>query len=219
MAAIVQSQEIVTLLGASKVLPALLRESMVLAPRLVAADGGAVQAIAQGLTPDAVIGDLDSLPDETRARIPADRLHRMAEQESTDFDKAIRNIDAPLILAVGFTGQRLDHELAVYNALVRNLDRRVIVVGEHDICFHLSTEIQLRLPVGCRVSLFPMADVRCASTGLRWATDHIRFSPSGRVGTSNSAAQSVVILRPGGPGMLVILPRTQIGQAIGALVA
>lgn len=167
--------------------------------------------------PDAVIGDFDSLPDDIRAKIPAERLHRVAEQDSTDFDKALRHIAAPLVLAVGFTGQRLDHELAVYNALVRNANRRAIVVGAYDICFHLGTELRLELPVGSRLSLFPMAELRCASTGLRWATDDIAFSPSGRVGTSNMVAHSPVTLRPGGPGMLVILPRAQIRPVIQAL--
>lgn len=216
-AAIVQSQEIITLLGASKVSKAVLDESITLAPRLVAADGAAVQALAHGLMPDAVIGDFDSLPDDVRANIPAERLHRVAEQDSTDFDKALRHIVAPLVLAVGFTGQRLDHELAVYNALVRNAGRRAIVVGEYDICFHLGADLHLELPVGSRVSLFPMADVRCVSTGLRWATDGIAFSPSGRVGTSNTVVDSPVMLRPGGPGMLVILPRAQLRPAIRAL--
>lgn len=218
MAVIVQSQEIVTLLGASKASEAVLDESTALAPRLVAADGGAVQALAHGVMPEAVIGDLDSLPDAVRAQIPADRLHQIAEQHSTDFDKALRHIAAPLVLAVGFTGQRLDHELAVYNALVRNADRRAIVVGEHDICFHLGTELHLNLPPGCRLSLFPMTDLRCESEGLRWATGDIAFSPAGRVGTSNEVAQTPVKLRPDGPGMLVILPRGQLTRAIAALV-
>ena len=216
-AAIVQSQELITLLGAAEASSAVLEESIALAPRLVAADGGAVQALARGLMPDAVIGDLDSLPAEVRARIPSERLHRIAEQDSTDFDKALRQIAAPLVLAVGFTGQRLDHELAVYNALVRNADRRAIVIGEHDICFHLGTALRLELPEGSRVSLFPMADVRCESEGLRWPTDGLVFSPAGRVGTSNIVAQSPVGLRPGGAGMLVILPRAGLRQAIGAL--
>ena len=126
---IVQSQEIVLLLGAAPVAQAVFTESRALCGPVVAADGAAKRALEFGLMPEAVVGDLDSLDAATRARLPADRVFEIAEQDSTDFDKALRSIAAPLVLALGFTGQRLDHELAVYNALVRHAGRRAIVVG------------------------------------------------------------------------------------------
>ena len=216
---IVQTLDKVTLLGASSVSAAVLQESLTLAPVLVAADGGAKEAIKRGLMPQAVIGDLDSLDDPTRAAIPADRLHRVAEQDSTDFEKALARIDAPLVLAVGFTGQRLDHELAVYSSLVQYGARPVIVVGDHDICFLAPAFLQLCLPVGTRVSLFPMNKVTCASTGLRWPTEGLVFAPWGRVGTSNEAASDTVTLTPSALQMLVILPRAQLDAAINGLLA
>ena len=215
-AVIVQSSEIVTLLGGAPVSRSVLRESLALGATVVAADSGADLALAAGVTPAAVIGDLDSLSDAARARIPADRLHRIAEQDSTDFDKALRHVAAPLVLAVGFTGQRLDHELAVYNALVRHADRAAIVVGSADICFHCPPRLRLDLAPGTRVSLFPMAELRGEGRGLRWPVDGIAFAPWGRVGTSN-AATGPVEMGFGGPGMLVILPRAALRPAVRAL--
>ena len=214
---IVQTLDKVTLLGASSVSDAVLAESLRLAPVLVAADGGARVAINRGVMPQAVIGDLDSLDAQTRAAIPDDRFHLIAEQDSTDFEKALSRIDAPLVLAVGFTGQRLDHELAVYSSLVRYADCPVIVVGDHDICFVAPKTMSLSLPIGTRVSLFPMNEVTCASTGLRWPTDGLVFAPWGRVGTSNEAASDRVTLAPSAPSLLVILPRAHLKAAIGAL--
>ncbi|MCG6903890.1 MAG: thiamine diphosphokinase [Rhodobacter sp.] len=218
-AMIVHSNEIVTLLGPARSPDAVLDESLGRASVLVAADGGAAVALARAIVPDAVIGDFDSLDAAVTGRIPPDRLHKVTEQDSTDFEKALSRIDAPLVLAVGFTGQRLDHELAVYNALVRHPDRRVIVIGEQDICFHLPAPLRLDLPEGARVSLFPMARMRCASTGLRWATDVLEFDPAGRIGTSNMVAHPPVTLRPYGPGMLVIMARRYLDAAIAALIA
>jgi thiamine pyrophosphokinase len=215
---IVQTLDKVTLLGASCVSDAVLRESLRLAPLLVAADGGARVAINRGVMPQAVIGDLDSLDDQTRAVIPADRLHLIGEQDSTDFEKALSRINAPLVLAVGFTGQRLDHELAVYSSLVRYGHRPVIVVGDHDICFVSPKTLSMPLPVGTRVSLFPMNEVTCASTGLRWPTDGLVFAPWGRVGTSNESAADPLTLTPSAPCLLVILPRAHLEIAIGALL-
>lgn len=207
----------ITLLGAGHVPPGALAESLARAPRLVAADGGAAAALAAGVMPEAVIGDFDSLDPATRASIPPERMHLAEDQNLTDFEKALACIAAPLVLAVGFTGRRLDHELAVYNALIKAPMRPVLVIGEEDICLALTDPLTLLLPVGTRVSLFPMAEVSCASTGLRWATDHLTFAPWGRVGTSNEAISERVWLSPNGPGMLVILPRTQLDVAIGAL--
>ncbi len=167
--------------------------------------------------PSAVIGDLDSLGADALARIPADRLHRIEEQDSTDFDKALSHIVAPLVLAVGFAGARLDHELAVYNALVRLADRPAVVIGEHDICFHAPPRLRLDLPTGTRVSLFPMAAVTGHSTGLRWPIKGLVFAPDGRVGTSNQASGGPVTLAMDGPGMLVILPRLMLRAVIPVL--
>lgn len=215
---IVQSTEIVTLLGAGAVANGALAESLALASTLVAADGGAKTALEAGHIPDAVIGDFDSLDAAVRTALPPDRLHHIAEQDSTDFDKALRNIAAPLVLAVGFTGRRSDHELSVYSAMVRLRGSPVVVLGEEDLCFHLRHDVALDLGAGTRVSLFPMAECRCASTGLRWATDAITFAPWGRVGTSNVSVADRVTLRPMDPGMLVIVPRAHLGAVVSALV-
>lgn len=214
---IVQSNTTVTLLGGAPVTDAILRESLALGPRLVAADGAARRALEAGVMPRAVVGDMDSLDDETRARIPDDRIWRVAEQDSTDFDKALRHIAAPLVLAVGFTGQRLDHELAVYNSLVRHPDRAVIVIGEEDICCHCPPRLTLTLNPGTRVSLFPMKAATVDATGLKWPLDGLALAPWGRVGTSNESTGARVTLVTDGAGLLVIVPRTALTRLIQAL--
>jgi len=217
IAPIVQSMEIVTLVGAADIPDAVLDESLALCDQVVAADGGAARVLAYGIVPDAVIGDFDSFDPALRARIPADRLHEVADQNCTDFDKALARIKARLVLAVGFTGNRLDHELAVYNALVRHQGGPAIVIGAVDIAFHARSDLKVSVPVGTRLSLFPFADVQMDSSGLKWPTTGLMFSPSGRVGTSNETVQSEIHLRPSGPGMLVILPRSELKPAIAAL--
>ena len=214
---IVQFNEIVTLLGAGPVENRVFSESLALGPIIIAADGGAEKALEFGHIPQMVFGDLDSISDAARARIGPERLHQVKEQDTTDFDKTLRSISAPLVLALGFTGGRLDHELAVYNVLVRTKTLPVIVVGSDDICFHLAGSVDLTLPIGTRVSLFPMAEVVCKSTGLHWATDHLTFAPWGRVGTSNQSIAETVTLSSDTPGMLVILPRSELKSAVRAL--
>ncbi len=213
---LITAQNPVTLLGAGPVCVEYIKEILNLAPVLVAADGGAERALEAGRLPDAVIGDFDSLPHLLREKIPADRLHRIEEQESTDFEKCLRAVDAPLILALGFDGGRLDHELAVYNAMVRHPAQRCIVIGSQDIAFHAPRSLDLTLPEASRLSLFPMGRVQGRSTGLRWPIDGIPFAPDGRIGTSNEVSGRVR-LSFDGDGMLVILPRSSLSEVMTRL--
>ncbi len=183
----------------------------------VGVDGGGDALIAHGVIPDVVIGDMDSLSDAARAKIGADRIIKIAEQDSTDFDKALRTVTAPLFLAVGFTGARLDHELAALHVLVSYSERPVILVGEEDVTVHLPMDIALNLTPGMRLSLFPLDDVTVSMEGLRWSFDALALHPARKIGTSNEVSQSRVRLTSDGPGVLLILPRDALDAVITAL--
>lgn len=212
--------ETVTLLGGGDLTDETVSDLLTRAPNLVVCDGAATGALAMGVMPDAVIGDMDSLDAETRARLDPGRVHELTDQDTTDFDKALRSIRAPLILGAGFMGQRLDHELACYNALVRHPDVRCILVGGHDICFHLPARRRLfmDLKIGSRVSLFPMAELDVHTDGMEWSFERLTLAPWGRVGTSNIARGRVVV-EADRDGLLVILPRAALDDAITALRA
>lgn len=207
----------VTLLGGGALGAGDLEAALALAPRLVAADGGAVAALAAGKMPEAIYGDLDSLPPEVRARVPPETIHEITEQDSTDFDKALCHIEAPLVLAAGFAGARVDHELAVYHGLVARAGHRCIVLGGRDLVLHAPPDLTLDLPAGARVSLFPLARVSGRDTGLEWPIEGLSFHPAGRIGTSNRARGGPIRLIFDAPGMLLILPRTYLATLAAAL--
>lgn len=212
---IVNSIEPIVLVGAGHVTSKDLSQSLSLATKLVAADGGAARALAAGCLPDAVIGDMDSVPDDKRL---AGRLHPVPEQDSTDFAKAVSRIDAPLILAVGFSGGRVDHALAVLTGLAHHSDRRVIVLNEESVVFLAPPQISLPVEPGTVVSLWPLARVQGRSEGLRWPIEGLDFAPDGQIGTSNEALGPVELTFEG-PGMLVILPRAAFELAVTALLS
>lgn len=216
-AAIVQSLCGVTLVGGGELTPVFVEYSLTIAPCLVAADGAADALQAMGLLPQAVIGDLDSISPGLRAALAPDRLHLLAEQETTDFDKCLRNIDAPFILAVGFTGARIDHALACLNALIRHPDRRCLILGPVDLCFLAPLSLDLALPVGTRLSLFPLGSVSGQSQGLRWPINGLDFAPDGTIGTSNLTVSDIVRLNFSARRMLVILPILHLNAALQAL--
>jgi thiamine pyrophosphokinase len=214
---VVAGLEPVTILGGGALGPRDLAEAMALAPVLVAADSGADAALAAGVRPAAVIGDLDSVSETARAALSPGTLHAVTEQDSTDFDKALRHVDAPVTLAVGFTGARLDHELAVFHTLAARPRHRCIVIGERDVVMNAPRRAAFRLAPGMRVSLFPMAAVTGRSRGLRWPIDGLDFHPAARIGTSNEASSALVEIEAHAPGLLLILPRKALGAAFHAL--
>lgn len=215
-APIVETTAGIILAGGAPFSATLLALARAYADEIIAADGGADRLLRLGVTPRAVIGDLDSISAAARERL-SDRLFPIAEQVTTDFDKALRSVVAPYVLALGFQGARLDHGLAVLNTLVRNPDRRVLVLGARDVIFHAPARLALTLPVGSRLSLFPMAAVTGSSGGLRWPIDGLQFAPDGMTGTSNEVAEAVVRLEFDGPGMLVILPVRQLPAVLRSL--
>jgi thiamine pyrophosphokinase len=214
---IIASEGGITLAGGAPFGAALLREALGYAPRLVAADGGADRLLRLGHVPEIAIGDFDSISAAARETLGADRLHHIPEQDTTDFDKALRSVTAPFVLGLGFTGARIDHGLAVLNALGRHSGRRVLLVGPRDVTFLAPAELALRLPVGTRLSLFPLAEVRGESVGLHWPIGGVDFHPRGLIGTSNRVSMPEVRLSFDRPGMLVILPRARLGAAVAAL--
>lgn len=214
---IVQTSENVTLIGAGQVNKGILTDSLSIAPYLVAADGGAELALKYGRMPKKVIGDFDSLKPEIAAQIASNALHPIKEQNSTDFDKALRNIAAPLILAVGFMGRRVDHQLAAFSSVFAHADRPCILIGKSDIVFHAPAALRMTLEAGMRFSLFPMQPVTGRSTGLHWPIEGLKFVPGGQIGTSNKVVEAEVTLCMDGPGMLVILPRDATRAAATAL--
>jgi thiamine pyrophosphokinase len=215
---IVHSLGGITLVGGGPVSPAAITAARAFAPVLVAADGGADRCLRAGMVPAAVIGDFDSISDAARLALDPATLHHIPEQSSTDFDKALRSVAAPFVLALGFTGARVDHQLAVFNVLVRRPDRVCIVVGPKDVVFHAPARLTLDMRVGDRFSLFPMAHVTGREQGLEWPLDGYDFAPDGLTSTSNRVSAAKVVLEFDGPGMLVILPRARLQAAINALV-
>ncbi len=186
------------------------------APSIVAADGGANHALRAGLRPLAVIGDMDSLTSAARTAF-ADILHPVAEQDSTDFDKCLMRVKAPLIMAAGFLGGRLDHTFSVLGVLARRSACHVVLVSRDDVCVLLPQgSSQWHLTPGDRAALLPLGAARVSSRGLRWDLDAQRMSPDGLVSSSNAVAQALVTVEVTGP-VLLTLPLAAWGAVTDAV--
>ncbi|MEN9562177.1 MAG: Thiamine pyrophosphokinae, partial [Chloroflexota bacterium] len=158
---------------------------------ILCADGGTRHAIALGFTPNAIIGDMDSLPatfnlkPETFIRFPADK-------NETDLELAINhaltfNPEAILILAA--LGGRMDQTLANITLLsdlrLSTLDVR-LTDGIEEI-FFCRDQVQVGGRSGDIVSLIPwQGEVTGVFTeNLRWHLHHETLYPDKTRGISN----------------------------------
>lgn len=214
---IVSSLSLVCFVGGAKIGNIQLSADFPNVVSFIAVDSGADHLLAAGLKPAAVIGDFDSISDLARDTF-ADVLCLVCEQNTTDFEKALTRVDAPAILAVGFTGGRIDHVLAVLNIMARYPNKPVLLVDDDDVSFIANCAgTELTLPAGCRVSLMPLARVTVTATGLRWPLKDFAMHPAGQVSPSNEATGQPMTVQANGP-LLITLPRAHLKAALKAVV-
>lgn len=210
MPKIIKFDDPVVLVGGSDVDGELLKRYAHLP--IVAADGGANHLLQASLTPRAIIGDLDSIADPDYWR-SVTKVIEIEEQDTTDFEKCLYTVDAPFFIALGFSGNRLDHTLATLHVMQKlHLSKQVILAGGDDAVCVFSEEMELRLPVGTRVSVYPLNRVVFKnSSGLVYPLDGLVMQQGEMIGTSNVSDESIVKIVPDGSGCYaLIIPVTQL---------
>lgn len=215
---IVSSFEPITLIGGGDAELSQLEEALGIAPVCVAADGGAELARRANIPLRAVIGDMDSISADTLSQIPQDRQIIVSEQETTDFDKALRHIDAPLVIGLGFLGGRIDHQMHALHILAMHAHRPCILIAQTEIVLIAPPEITLPAEAGDVVSIFPLGPVTGRSHGLEWPIEGLAFDTLSKVGTSNRATGHFT-LEMSAPNAVLVLPRRLIQPVAQALVS
>ena len=174
------------------------------APMAVAADGGAGALLRAGIAPVAVIGDLDSIGADALEAF-GDLLNEVRDQDTTDFEKCLTRVRAPLVLAAGFLGGRLDHTLATLAGLARLRAHHVVLVGREEVCVLARPgRSRIAAPVGTRVAVMPLGPVVASSDGLKWDMDRMPLAPAGRVSSSNRAVRDLIRLEIDGPALILL---------------
>ena len=169
-----------------KAYPVYLLES---AEAVVCCDGAAVKFMrryGEKRMPEAVIGDMDSLPKRWREKL-APIVVEVEEQDDNDMTKAMRYVlehhpEVTDIHILGATGLREDHTvgnlglLMEYTRMFDLKDIRVEMVSDHSTAFAITDTCELHVGKGRRVSLFsPDNTLTITSEGLQWPTDNVVF--------------------------------------------
>jgi thiamine pyrophosphokinase len=193
--------------------------------QIIGADGGAARALAWGLAPDWVIGDLDSLPAGQRRALEARDcrflVHPRAKDE-TDLELAhVYAVEqgARDIAILGALGGRLDHTLA--NLLLLALPQlagfsvRIVDGPQEARLLRPGESAAVAGRPGDLVSLLPLGgDVHGVCTsGLAWPLRHetLRFAFSRGVSNEMTSAEALVTVEA---GVLWVI-HTRAGQDLG----
>ena len=196
------------------------------ADRIVCCDGALVSFLRHAETifgrpsdaprlPDAVVGDMDSLPAKYR-RLYSDRIVPVAEQEHNDQTKAVLYAAAKWpevtdIHILGATGLREDHTIGNLSLLMEYARMeelrgiRIESVSDYGTAFAVTDTCELEVGEGRRFSLFsPDNSLRIRSEGLVWPTDGVVFDNWWKA-TLNRASADTVRLTFSHPSLALII--------------
>ncbi len=182
--------------------------------RIVCADGGTRLALALGLRPEVVIGDLDSIVGADRTRIEQMNVPIRtfpSDKDETDLELALRYAlegNPTAILIIGALGGRLDHTLGnialLSDARLGAIDCRLDDGAEEVMLCRTSVEVHGK--AGDLVSLIPWGRSAPGVTteGLRWRLAGDTLHPDRSRGISNEMVGERAVIRME-PGMLLVV--------------
>lgn len=165
---------------------------------IIAADSGLDHAVAAGLRPTVLVGDLDSISAHGKMWAYAHELEidqHPVDKGSTDTELAlVRAVatEADSLLVFGATGDRFDHALgtiaALGNPVLAQFETIRLALDDTTVhVLHPGRSVSVDLPQGSSFSLLALhgpcrgVDV----TGARWPLTDASFEPSSTLGISN----------------------------------
>jgi len=180
---------------------------------LVAADSGLILCEDAGLTPDWVLGDMDSLDDLGRLeKYPADRVLRFpAEKDFTDTELALQFLaekGCSQRWLAGGGGGKLDHLFAIRSIFERDTPPDRWFPGKEEIRFlEEGRALIAAVPPRSVVSVFPLGagPWKAESSGLKWPINDLVWE-RGSAWISNIATEGPFEVRAVKGRLMIILP-------------
>ena len=184
---------------------------------VVCCDGALEKLMAHNPSarPLAVVGDLDSLPEELQKQFSSLVVHE-SEQDYNDLTKTMRWVlrehpEVSEIVILGATGLREDHTignlglLMEYTRLFDLGERKVTMVSDYGTAFAITDTCDLHLGEGRRFSLFSADNtLQITSEGLQWPTDNVVFDAWWKA-TLNRTVSPIVSLHFNHPSSALVI--------------
>lgn len=180
---------------------------------VIGVDGGARVCLTSGVTPDVIVGDMDSLPARDRDVLMSRGVRfeiASADKDVTDLDLALAfaaSHGADRVTVTACTAGRLDHGLAVIGSLAR-YGRLHPRLAEPALNGRLLSMDGLReIPVegnGATFSVIAVVQPACVSVrGAKWPLDHATLEPLGSLGVSNVVEDGATVELHAGIALVV----------------
>ncbi len=151
---------------------------------LICTDGAAITLRDFSITPDIIIGDMDSIavgtqfatPEDTQMHFPESKVHFIEDQNSTDFEKALffaEQNNFKSIICLGALGKSADH--SIHNlSMLHRFDKKMEIVLMHSFdesrqwVFSLHENTCITTEIGGIISFFPFPEAKLTTQGLKW---------------------------------------------------
>lgn len=170
-------------------------------PEIYATDGAANTLLEKGYTPEAIIGDMDSIDKSLilDKSYPESQLIEIEDQNFNDFEKALRYIQSRGIsdLAIfGFTGGQLEHTLNNWSVLAKYSDvMNLQVINADRSCMMVEDSIIISTDKNEKISIIPFGEAQLSTKGLKWNLDREFLILGTREGASNLALGTEVEIK------------------------
>jgi len=185
---------------------------------LIGVDGGTRHALALGLVPSVVIGDMDSIPGEDLQRLDPvlTRIIRFPhDKDETDLELALHHaLEAGVdeVVLMGAFGGRLDQMVANLALLTDPTLRGVDIRCEDGLenAFFTCDQCRVDGDPGDIISLIPwgVEAAGVTTSGLRWPLKDETLFPSNTRGISNELVEASATIQIRS-GLLLVIQRRQ----------
>ncbi|MEO6651606.1 MAG: thiamine diphosphokinase [Ilumatobacteraceae bacterium] len=185
---------------------------------VIACDGALDHALAAGMRPSVLVGDLDSVSSEAldwaERHATIDRFD--PDKDHTDTELALRravDLNPTRLVLVSGGGDRLDHTLGAITALGHRSLTSIPTIdawwqGERLRVVHGPGDTTLDVPVGSTISLLALhgSCTGVSVSGVRWPLDDAELVPGLSRGLSNETTGRPVTLAVSTGVLTVLIP-------------
>ncbi len=178
--------------------------------KLICADGGANSAKKLGIIPDLIIGDLDSITNDTISLFKSkSKIIKIARQNDTDVEKCLKyciSKNIKNIALVGVTGDRLDHTFCNLGILLKYFEKlELFIIAENSMLNVYTGNTELKAVKNETISLYGFdKKTKIKSIGLKYSLNNISLPFGEKESTSNVAVLENIKLKIKGGKIFVI---------------
>lgn len=177
---------------------------------IICADGGANSAKKIGVTPNFIVGDLDSISESTLKYFRGkSKIIKYKGQNDTDVEKSLKfaiNKKFNEVILLGVTGDRLDHTICNLGIVLKFFDKiRISLVSEKSFLIPINRTTYFKSRVGETISLYAFDNkTKITTTGLKYKLINTALPFGVKESTSNVAIQNNIKIKVTGGIVFVI---------------